>query len=67
MIPGETGIIVPEISAPALAGVVGKYLANISEINRLSRNGIRFVKNNFDWTKTAREVVKLCDTISDLK
>lgn len=64
MIPGDTGIIVPEISAQELARTVAKYLVDNEERDRLSRNGIEFAKNNFNWTKTAKAVARLCDKIS---
>ena len=64
MIPGETGIIVPEIAAPALADAITDILTDTARLTRMSRRGPEFVKDKFDWVKTATEIARLCDEVS---
>jgi glycosyltransferase involved in cell wall biosynthesis len=46
---GDAGILVPEISAPALAEAIDTVLSDAALRQRLSENGIRRVSEKFSW------------------
>ncbi len=50
---GETGFVVPSGDVRALADKINFLLNHPDEADRLGRQGIRFVRENFTWEKTA--------------
>ncbi|MCS7131544.1 MAG: glycosyltransferase family 4 protein, partial [Hadesarchaea archaeon] len=61
---GVNGLMVPPADDNALADAILMILNNRELAKRLSRNGLKIVRERFNWEKTAKETLALYETIS---
>jgi glycosyltransferase involved in cell wall biosynthesis len=59
---GLSGLVVSEISKEALIKHIAALLRNPAEMSRLSDQASVWARARFDWTLTAKQVVKLLDS-----
>ena len=56
---GKTGCVVPSKNAKAIAETILGLMNNRAEINRLGKNAMELIKDNYSWEKYAENVVAL--------
>lgn len=60
-IDGETGVLVKEVSAVALAQAVESLLREPARVHAMSTKAAKHIRDNFNWDKVARQMVTLCE------
>lgn len=61
---GVNGLMVPPADDDALANAILMILNDRNLAKRLSRNGLKIVRERFDWKKTAKKTLAVYETIS---
>jgi len=64
---GETGILLKDISAEALAKTIEELLQNPSKHQKMCQAAARFARQAFNWEKCAAEVCALCEGYKSIK